>query len=194
MNHENIIAICLGIGLSASCGFRVFVPLLMTALATRFHWVAAPENFEWLHSWPAIITFGTASVVEILGYYIPVVDHVLDLIASPLALVAGALLAATFIPVPDPMVRWIAGIIVGAGGAGTIQAGSVFMRLLSGKATLAAANPVVSTGENTAAIGGSLLSFFSPVLAAVAFGLLIVWILLRLRKWSRQTGFKHRGV
>jgi hypothetical protein len=169
------------------------VPLLMTALATHFHWIAASENFEWLHSWPAIIAFGTASLIEVLGYYIPMVDHVLDFIASPLALVAGALLAATFIPVHDPMVRWVAGIIVGAGAAGTVQTGSVLARLLSGKATLTAANPVVSTGENTAAVGGSLLSFFTPVLAAVVFSILIICILFRLKRWHGKAKITDKG-
>lgn len=182
MKREILIAICLGIGLSASCGFRVFVPLLVTSLASYFNWIKVGENFEWMSSLPAIISFGTASVVEIGAYYIPVIDHILDVITTPLSLVAGALLATNFLPLHDPLIKWTAGIIVGGGGAGAIQLGSVFTRLLSGKTTLTAANPLVATGENTAAIGSSVLTIIIPLITAVILLLFIVWILRKLYK------------
>lgn len=182
MNPEILIAVCLGVGLSASCGFRVFVPLLATSLGTHFNWIPIGDNFEWMSSMPAIISFGTASLVEMAAYYIPVVDHVLDIIATPLSLAAGALLAVNFLPIQDPMIKWVAGIIVGAGGAGVIQAGTVFTRLLSGKATLTAANPVVTTGENTAAIGSSALMIIIPIIMAIILVIFIVWIMKKIYK------------
>jgi len=72
--------VCMGIGLSASAGFRVFVPLLIAGIGGRFGWVPLTDHFHWLGEWPALICFGTATVIEIFAYYIPVVDNLLDII------------------------------------------------------------------------------------------------------------------
>jgi len=50
----------MGIGLSASAGFRVFVPLLVAGIGGRFGWVPLTEHFHWLGEWPALICFGIA--------------------------------------------------------------------------------------------------------------------------------------
>ncbi|MDO5606960.1 MAG: DUF4126 domain-containing protein [Capnocytophaga sp.] len=180
MSIELITALCLGIGLSASCGFRVFVPLLAASVAGHYNLLpfigSFDGHFEWLSSWAAIITFATASVVEIMAYYIPVVDNLLDSIASPLAVVAGALLTTSVIPIDNEAYRWLLGLIVGGGSAGIIQSGTVLTRLFSSKATLATANPVVSTSENVAAVGGSVLSFFIPIIVGVFFVIVFVFL------------------
>jgi hypothetical protein len=71
MDKEVFTAVAIGIGLSASCGFRVFVPMLVASLAAKMGIFPVQEGFQWLAGWPAIISFGTATVVEILAYYIP---------------------------------------------------------------------------------------------------------------------------
>ncbi|MDO5650384.1 MAG: DUF4126 domain-containing protein, partial [Gallicola sp.] len=131
-------------------------------------------NFAWLSTWPAIIAFGTASVAEVLAYYIPVVDNFLDTIASPLAMIAGALLTTSVIPIDNEVYRWILGIIVGGGSAGIVQSGTVLTRLFSSKATLTTGNPVVSTPANVAAVGGSVLSFIIPIAVGIIFLILFV--------------------
>ncbi|MNU41011.1 hypothetical protein D3C71_297360 [compost metagenome] len=178
MNKEIIMAVLLGIGLSASCGFRVFVPMLVTALATHFGWFPGwiHNQFAWMGSMAAIVAFGSASVLEIAAYYIPVVDHALDTIATPLAVVAGTLLTSAVLPINDEMLRWGLGIIVGGGSAGVIQSGTVMTRILSGKLTMTAGNGVVATGENVASIGGSIMAFVLPIITGIA-ALLLVWVM-----------------
>ena len=87
MNAELITAVAIGIGLAASAGFRVFVPMLVAAIAAKTGILPLNESFMWLSSWPSIAILGTATIVEILAYYIPVVDNLLDTIATPLAAV-----------------------------------------------------------------------------------------------------------
>lgn len=186
MNMEIMTALFLGIGLSASCGFRVFVPLLAASVAGHYNLIpfigTFDGNFAWLSTWPAIIAFGTASLAEILAYYIPIVDNFLDSVASPLAMIAGALLTTSVISVDNEVYRWILGIIVGGGSAGIVQSGTVLTRLFSSKATLTAGNPVVSTTENVAAVSGSVLSFIIPIAVGIIFLVLFVVIISKIIK------------
>src|SRR5260370_32245357 len=86
---ETLLAASLGIGLSAACGFRVFVPLLVMSIASFSGHLTLAPGFQWIGSYPALITFSVATVVEIGGYYIPWVDHLLDTLATPAASVPG---------------------------------------------------------------------------------------------------------
>lgn len=180
MNSETITAIALGIGLSASCGFRVFVPLLVASIAARSGIIPLQDSFLWLGTWPAIICFGVATIVEILAYYIPFVDNLLDTITTPLAIGAGSLLMTSVLPIDSEMMRWVTGIIIGGGGAATIQGGSVIARLGSSKLTAGLGNPVVATAEHAAAFGTSIFALVIPVVTALVFLLLIGYVFLKL--------------
>jgi hypothetical protein len=169
MSGSIISAICLGIGLSACCGFRVFIPLLVASVAAYFGWIPVNEGMSWLATLPAIISFGTAAILEIVAYYIPFVDNILDTIATPLAVLSGTVIAATVLPIGelDPMLKWGFGVLAGGATAGTIQVGSGLLRLFSTKTTAGWGNGVIATGENLAAISGSVLSLIIPVLMAL---------------------------
>ena len=169
MNTEIFTAIALGIGLSASTGFRVFVPMLVASLAAHFNLLPLSESFAWIGSWPAIISFGAATVCEVLAYYIPFVDNLLDTITTPLAVGAGTLLMTSVLPVDNELLKWIGGFIIGGGAAATVQSGSVVARLTSSKFTGGTGNPVVATGENAAALGASVLAVFIPLIIAALF-------------------------
>jgi flagellar basal body P-ring protein FlgI len=101
-------------------------------------------------------------VVEILAYYIPFVDNLLDTITTPLAIGGGTLLLTSVLPIDNQFLQWAAGLIIGGGAAATVQSGSVLTRLASSKFTAGIANPVVATGEHAAAFGTSILALFIP--------------------------------
>ncbi len=182
MNAELITSIAIGIGLSASTGFRVFVPMLVASIAARTGILPLTESFQWLASWPAIISFGTATIVEILAYYIPFIDNLLDTITTPMAIVAGTLLVTSVLPVENDLLKWITGATVGGGAAAAVQGGSVLTRLASSKLTAGIGNPIVSTGENVAAIGSSILSLLVPFFIIAGFLLLFIYIIFKVRK------------
>lgn len=183
LNVETISAVALGIGLSASTGFRVFIPLLVAGLAAHFGILPLGESFAWMGSIPALISFGVAAVAEVLAYYIPFVDNLLDSIATPLSVGAGTLLMTSVIPVESEWMKWIMGFVVGGGAAATIQSGSALTRLMSSKFTAGAGNPVVSTTEGVAATGFSIMSLITPILVAI---LLVVFIVVILRLVYRK--------
>lgn len=183
LNVETISAVALGIGLSASAGFRVFIPLLVAGIASHFGILPLGESFAWMGSIPALITFGVAAVAEVLAYYIPFVDNLLDSIATPLSVGAGTLLMTSVFPADSEWMKWIMGFVVGGGAAATIQSGSAITRLMSTKFTAGAGNPVVSTTEGVAATGFSIMSLITPILVAI---LLVVFIVVILRLVYRK--------
>jgi hypothetical protein len=94
---EPLLGIAVGIGLSAACGFRVFVPLLVMNLTSLSGQLHLPSGFAWIGSYYATVAFGTATIVEVLGYYIPWLDHVLDIVATPAAIIAGTIATASMV-------------------------------------------------------------------------------------------------
>ncbi|MEO5685225.1 MAG: DUF4126 domain-containing protein [Chitinophagaceae bacterium] len=177
-DYHILTAIALGIGLSACCGFRIFIPMLVGSVAAYNHWFNFSSDMQWLGSLPAVICFATAAVIEVGAYYFPFLDNILDAIAAPLAIGAGTLLAFAILPAADsePMLRWVAALIAGGATAGTIHVGTGLLRLFSTKATLGTGNPVVASGENAVALTASILSFIIPIIIASILLIVVLWI------------------
>lgn len=177
---DTLLSICIGIGLSAACGFRVFVPPLVMSIAAIFGHLTLSSNFEWVGTYPALVVFAVATCIEIAAYYIPWVDHLLDLIATPMAIAAGTFVTASLIPDADPMLQWSVALIAGGGSAGTIQAFSGLARLTSTVMTGGLGNALISTLE----AGGSLilsgLAIAVPVVAVCFVAVLLVFTLSQL--------------
>ena len=179
------IALCMGISLSASCGFRVFVPLLAVSLAVRYGGLGVNETFAWVGSDAALVCLSVATVVEVLAYYIPWVDHALDAVNGPLALVAGTVITCGLLPDMPEFAQWGIGIVVGAGAAGTVQMGTTALRGVSGATTGGLGNPIVSTLENILSALGSLLAILVPIVALVGL-LILLWVAYRIIKRLRR--------
>jgi hypothetical protein len=191
MEKEIITAVAIGIGLSASCGFRVFVPMLVSSIAAKMGIFSVNEGFQWLASWPAIISFGTATVAEILAYYVPFIDNLLDTITTPMAVGGGTLLLTSVLPIDNEFLKWAAGFLFGGGAAATVQGGTVLTRLASTKFTAGAGNAVVATGEHAAAFGTSVLAVLIPLVFAALVILLITYIILKFGKRLFRTHAKE---
>lgn len=180
MTIDWIISACIGVGLAACCGFRVFVPLLVASVATKLGIIGTMQGFEWLGGWPALLGLTVATVFEIGAYYIPWLDNLLDTVATPASIVAGTLLSTSFLQIDNPLLHWGLGLMLGGGSAGIIQAGTSLLRLGSTATTGGVANPVVATGENVASIGLSLLTVLLPLVAIILIGLVLIFALRRL--------------
>jgi hypothetical protein len=178
MGMETFIGITVGIGLSAACGFRVFVPLLVMNLATITGHLHLAPGFEWIGSDYATIAFGTATIVEILAYYIPWLDHVLDLIASPAAIIAGMVVTASVVMDISPFLKWTLAIIAGGGAAAIVQGVTVTLRTKSSALTAGMGNVLVSSVELVGSIVTALLAIIVPILCLVLLALLcmvVIW-------------------
>lgn len=170
---DAIISVCLGVGLSAACGFRVFVPFLLLSLAALKGYVALSSGFLWLATNPAVIVLSVATLFEVLGYVIPWVDNALDAFATPAAVIAGVMLSAAVMPDLPPLLRWTLAVVAGGGSAGFVQALTVSSRLGSFVVSGGLGNPVVAIIEFVLAIISSLAAIFVPVAFIVVFGVAI---------------------
>lgn len=187
-DNKVLLSLVMGLGLSACCGFRVFVPLLAASIATKLGLLHLGSGFQWMSSTPALICFGAATIFEIAGYYIPFIDNILDTIMTPASVIAGTLLTASaIIPDLDPMLKWGLGIIVGGGSAGIIQAGTALTRATSTATTAGVANPVVATVEHILAIVGSIFSVLVPfVIAGIVCIVIVVMLFFVIRYFKKQ--------
>lgn len=177
---DTLLSICIGIGLSAACGFRIFVPPLVMSMASIFGHLTLSPNFEWMGTYPALVVFAVATCIEIAAYYIPWVDHLLDIVATPMAIAAGTVVTASLIPDADPMLQWTVALIAGGGSAGTIQAFSGIARLASTVMTGGLGNALISTIESGGSIILSGLAIAVPVFAVCLVAVLLVFTLSQL--------------
>jgi hypothetical protein len=180
---QYVVAGALGLGLAACSGFRVFVPLLGASLAYHFGYMTPAAGFAWLGSWAALLTMATATLFEIAGYYIPVVDNLLDSLTTPASFVAGTILMTSALPHLDPTLRWTLGVLVGGGPAGLVQTATALLRGASTAATGGRGTPVLATAENALAVGGVAFTLLLPLVAAGIVLLFVVFIVSRLRRW-----------
>tara|TARA_B100000949_G_scaffold162511_1_gene143242 strand:- start:832 stop:1422 length:591 start_codon:yes stop_codon:yes gene_type:complete len=188
---EEVMSVLIGIALSATCGFRVFVPLLAVNIGTRAQnvdgepLIELAAGFDWLSSDIAMMVFLVATLFEIGGYYIPWIDNLLDTIASPAAIVAGTVITASFITGMDPWLQWLLGLIAGGSAAGAVQATTVVTRASSTVTTGGLGNPIVASVETSGAFLGSALAILAAPFAIAVFVLLLGcggWIWWRRRR------------
>jgi hypothetical protein len=172
-----VLSTFIGIGLAAASGFRVFLPMFAVSLASYLGWIPMNDNFEWLSGLPTLITTGIATVIEILAYYIPVVDNFLDTISIPLATIAGSILFASQFMELGTFPQWALALIAGGGTAATISAGFAGTRAASTATTAGIGNNVVATTETAGAGLMSILSIFLPVLAFILATVLLILVL-----------------
>ncbi len=173
---DALIGAFVGLALSAAVGFRVFVPLLLAGAAARLGYLELTSDMAWLGSDVALVALATATVLEVSAYYVPWLDNLLDAIATPTAIVAGAVAWVAVTPDLSPLLRWTMAVVAGGGVAGVIQAGTTLLRLQSSGLTAGFANPVLATAELLGAVALSVMGVLAPVLAAV----LVVLVLLGL--------------
>lgn len=172
---DTLTSIFLGVGLSAACGFRVFVPMLFMSVASLSGHLALAPGFQWIGTYPALLTFAVATVLEIGGYYIPWLDHLLDTMATPAAIVAGTVVTASMVSKMDPTLKWTLAIIAGGGAAGIVQGTTVVARAASTATTGGLGNPIFATVELGSSLLVTIMALLLPWLTALLVALTIIF-------------------
>jgi len=173
------LSIVLGIALAAATGFRIFLPMLIVSVAAYTGHLPLDSSFAWLGTTSALVMLSVAAVAEIVAYYIPVVDNLLDSLATPAAFVAGAVVSAAVMTDVPPMMKWTAAVIAGGGIAGLTQGLTGTLRAHSTVLTGGLGNSVIATAELGGALLVTLLALAAPV-AAIALVILFLWLAIRL--------------
>ncbi len=193
LNLDTLIELMLGISLSAAAGFRVFVPLLaLSAVAVIGH-VDLPANFDWIENPQALALFGVACILEVVGYSIPWADHLLDILATPAAIIAGTIVAASSTPTMNPLAQWAIALIAGGGTAGITKS---LLNLLRGTSTVATGglgNPLFALLELAMAVLLSVLAVTVPLLGGVLVVALLGTALYKIAQLVGSLVQKWRG-
>ena len=172
------LSVVLGVALAAATGFRVFLPMLIVSGAAYSGHLHLDSGFAWLGTPAALIMLSVAALVEVLAYYIPVVDNLLDVAAAPAAFIAGTILSAAVMTDMPPMVKWTAAIIAGGGVAGLTQGVTGILRAHSTVLTGGLGNFVISTAE----LGGAaVISFLALAAPVAAIALVVLFLLTAIR-------------
>jgi hypothetical protein len=187
------LSVALGIGLAAATGLRLFLPMLVVSAAAYGGYLPLSDNFAWLATPAALILLAVAAIAEVLAYYIPGLDNLLDTLATPAAFVAGTVISAAVITDLPPMVKWAAAIIAGGGIAGLTQTTSAVLRAKSAVLTGTIGNPVIATAELGGSLIVSLLALVAPLLTMLVILLLLWFAIRRARRVSRGDQHKNLG-
>lgn len=180
---ETIFAICIGLALSATVGFRIFTPLFITGVFERADWLTVSEGFSWLGSTSALIAFGAAIAFEVAVNYIPAVGSMMKVIATPIAALAGILLTASFIGDMSPLLEWSIAIIGGGGVAVTSHAAVTGVKGVSEAVLL---GPAAAVLEDVTATVVPIAIFVVPVLGVIFVVLIPLLIFTLYNKRKRR--------
>ena len=179
MNMDTLLSILVGLGLSAACGFRIFVPLLVMSIAANAGELQLGSAFQWIGSPGALAAFSLATALEVGAYYIPWLDNFLDTLATPASVVAGTIVTASMVTDMSPMLKWGLAVIAGGGLAAAVQTSTVFARGLSLVGTGGLANPLIATAE----LGGSLLTAVAAIVAPI-LAIVLLLLVVGIASWK----------
>jgi hypothetical protein len=183
---DPLLGIPVGLALSTAAGLRVFIPLLVTSLASRSGYLALTPSMSWIASDAALVAFVTAAIMEVGAYYVPWLDNVADAIATPAAITAGIIEMAAVTPDLPPLLRWTVAVIAGGGVAGFAQLATTLLRFKSSTLTAGTGNPIVATAELVGSLAIAVLALLAPLVAAVFVMILLVVVARRVIRRRRR--------
>lgn len=191
-----MIAALTGMGLSAAAGLNAYIPFLIVALVARFtDYITLPVGYEWIESNWAIAICAALLLAEIILDKIPAVDTVNDTIQTFIRpTVGGLIFAATTAASELDNSAWMQentwfSVVLGVVISGLVHTGKMAARPVINTTTVGMGAPVVSTIEDGASIGLSVIALIAPVLVLVALALLawfLIWLWLKVRRRRRR--------
>lgn len=188
-NLDLALSVALGIALAATTGFRLFLPLLIASAAAYTGHLPLDENFAWLGTPVALTMLGVAALIEVVTYYVPGIDNLLDALAMPTAFIVGTVLSAAVITDLPPIVKWTVAVVAGGGTAGLTKGVTAMVRAKSTLFTGGVGNHVVVTAELGSAILVPLLALAAPFVA-LALVILLLWVAFRMLRRLRRGAYQ----
>lgn len=181
------------LGFSFAAGINLYATVAILGLASRYGWVALPEQYRVFDS---DIIIGAAIVlylVEFVADKVPWVDSVWDAVHTVIRPIGGAVIAVTTLGDASPATEGLVALL-----GGTLAASTHFTK--AGTRAVANTSPepfsnwVLSLTEDAFVIGLGVIALKYPLVAAliviVGVVLMIVfaaWIVRGVRRrWSRR--------
>lgn len=188
-----MLAALTGLGLSAAAGLNAYIPFLVVALIARFtDVITLPSSFAWIESPWAIGVGVLLLLAEVTLDKVPVVDSVNDAIQTAVRPAsAGVIVAATTAAqdfedsssffTDNPWVPIVLGAVV----ALVVHGTKASVRPVVNAGTAGIGAPVLSTVEDGASIGLSLVAVFLPLLVIVVLVVMAWFVWWALSRMSR---------
>lgn len=179
-----ITSIISAFGLSAASGLNAYIPLLLVGLTARFtNWITLAPPFDLLSNEWVLGALVVLLGIEFFADKVPGVDHLNDVIQTFVRPAAGAVLFASeahVITQIHPILAMILGLLVAFG----VHATKATARPLVTVATGGIGNPVVSTVEDVASVGMTMMAILAPILLLLSF---IALLLAGFMIWSKRS-------
>jgi hypothetical protein len=179
MNAHPGVMTLLGIAASVSLlsGWRLYLCILATGLAMRWHVVPLPEHLQALRALASPWVMGAAALATLCEFFadkVPWIDTIWDTVHTAIRPIGGALLATAIVDPSDPTMQVVA-FILGGGGALLAHSGKAGARAVVNVSPEPFSNIALSTTEDVATSGLLYLVYAYPyVSGAVAIGLLVL--------------------
>ena len=161
----NVHDLALAYALSAVAGLRASLTVLALSVAVHLHALVPPAAVAWLGSDVTLAVAAAFTLADLLADKVPWVDHLLHLLHTALAPVAGGVAVFAADPSAGGAVPLLA--LLGAGNALGVHGLKSATRAGSTAVSLGALNPVVSVVEDVLAVLLLAASFAAPVLTAI---------------------------
>lgn len=169
-----ILSMLIGVGLSAACGFRVFIPLLVMSISALTGNLELASDFQWIGSDSALYVFTIATILEMIAYYIPQVESFLSSISTTVTAIAGTIVMSSFVVDVSPLLQWSLAIIAGGGTSTVVQASRNKIKNVIGLRDVASNNFSLLSLEILTAVLLSSLLIISPVLTLFLIAIIIL--------------------
>ncbi len=190
---ETLLAAGTGVGLSSVAGVRAYLPLALVGLFARLGLFDLPTPFDLLSGWFVIGALLVLALVETSLDKVPALDTVLDVVQTPLRIVAGAVLfAAAFqagVP-PDGFAELVPEAVAGGGIAAVVAVLKIILRPSANVASAGVSAPFLSIFEDVVAVVGGVLAVLVP-LVPLLFVAFLLFFFYRVRK---RRGRKFGGL
>jgi uncharacterized membrane protein len=186
---ETLLAVGSGVGLSSVAGVRAYLPLALVGIFARLGLFELPETFDLLSNWLVIAALLVLAVVESVLDKIPALDTVLDVVQTPIRIVAGALLFSAALEA-GLGVEAIPELAAGGGIAGTVAVLKAVLRPPANAASAGVSAPFLSTFEDVVAVVGGILAVLVPLVPL----LLVAFLLYFFYRVRRRRGRKYGGL
>ena len=174
-------------GFSLAAGVNLYATVAILGLASRYGWVALPDQFKVFDNPWIIGLAGVLYVVEFVADKIPWVDSMWDSVHTLIRPVGGALVAVATIGDVSPGMQAVIALL-----GGTVAAGSHVTKAGTRVAANASPEPFsnwfLSLAEDAFVIGLSFLTLKFPLIAlgvSVVILLMIVVVARKIWKWLR---------
>ena len=178
--------ILIGLGLSAASGFRLFVPfaiLSIFSISGIYNTTSTPFIFS---SDLFLVIFIILSVSEVLLFYNPWIDNMLDLISTPASIFSGIILTYFVLYDMEIYLRLLISVILGGLVSLNVQLLTVKARSSTSIFSKGNGNQIVSTIENISSIFISILVLKFPLAGIFVSAIIIYLIYTFIIKKGRQ--------